>query len=743
MTRSTRKSAGKNGSGKKASKGLGELEPSSSISGWPGTPSRMPPTSREGEKVGRYKLKKMVGRGGMGVVFDAYDSRLHRSVAIKLLPEHLLENRERRARFLREARLVAKLNHPNIVSVYEVGETDREIFIVMERLDGHSLRRKMEDFPNGLPLPEAVRIARDIAKGVGEAHKRGVIHRDIKPENVLICRDGVVKLLDFGLAKAFSADDAASASATTDIATGEGVVAGTAAYMAPEQARGETLDARADVFALGVVLYEMLAGNRPFLGKTNFEIQAALLRDAPAPLRNVPTGLEQIVLHCLDKRPDARFADAEALATALDVATWVHKRRLSKKGLWMIAAAIVFLLSLLVVRRLVTAPVTLETLRKLEIEIHPKAVVRRLVTEPVTLETLPRPKFENHDDAKYAYNQALVDMRRAKWGDAEVELRKALAAYPTINIVNLSELLEKNPKKALEEIEDVLKQHPDVATLHARMALAKMDHFATDKEGMVHHRIASAPPAQLSSYDRDLMKALSPMFEPKKPQIKETIQNLEDMKKDYSEYAELFLFLASFYRYDSADKRKEAAVIARTLDPSYADALQMEAVAVFEENPVEALDILRKCADKPDAASDCLGERGRLENLQGACLKAEKDVGLALNRVSPSSWILNLYPHLLYRNKMNAELFWRGYDEQWKKFMRGKEDTAQKKSPIDLNSYERAKFEAAYGHFATAKKILEKLSKPKPHSTEIEWMLVEIARETGDLKTAAKDLVNT
>lgn len=748
MKRRASKSAGKNGSGKKPAQGPADAERSPSISESPGLSSRTFAASREGEKVGRYKLKKLIGRGGMGVVYDAYDSQVHRSIAIKLLHGHLVENRERRARFLREARLGAKLKHPNIVAVYEVGEMERDIFITMERLDGHSLRQKIEECPRGLPVSEAVRIARDIAAGVGEAHAQGVIHRDIKPENVLICRDGAVKLLDFGLAKAFSVDDAASASAATDIATGEGVVAGTAAYMAPEQARGENLDARADVFAIGVVLYEMLAGKRPFRGKTNFEIQAALLRDPPPPLVNVAAGLEQIVLRCLDKQPAARFADATALVAALDVATWVHKRPLSNKGkgVWLIAAALMVVFVPLLVHFFVADPPVGP------VEASATASVPSTVPVPIpehfTLENLPRPKFENHPRAKYAYGEALRFMRNAKWGAAEDELRKALNDYDVAKakFEEVVSLLEKEPESAQAKIVEILRAEPDVATLHVRLAIAKMDYFAIDKEGLAHHRIATAPTAQLSDYDRALVNALSPMFEAPKPHIKRTIENLEGISEKYSNYSELFLFLASLYRYDTAGKRKQAAVTARTLDPLYADALQMEAVAVFEENPKEALEILRQCADKTGATSDCLGERARLQNLMGFCQEARNDIDIALDRVNPSAWILGLYPHLLFRNELNVESFRNGYKEQWTRVMRPTGEADQKNSLLDPGSYLHATFDAAYGQFETAQNSLATLkAQAKTPGAEIEWMLVEIARETGkhnDAATLAKQYLD-
>src|SRR5262245_50126465 len=208
-------------------------------------------------KLGPYEILEPLGRGGMGEVYRAYDTRLRRNVALKTVASTVLEDPAMRARFEREAHAIAALSHPNILAIYDVGSHEGIPYIAVELLEGDTLRTRIGTSP--LPLSTAVDFAAQIGRGLAAAHDRGIIHRDLKPENVFVTKDGLVKLLDFGLAK----PAAEPADQTTHFATsGNGVVLGTAAYMSPEQARGEQLDARSDIFSFGCVLYEMLSARR-------------------------------------------------------------------------------------------------------------------------------------------------------------------------------------------------------------------------------------------------------------------------------------------------------------------------------------------------------------------------------------------------------------------------------------------------------------------------------------------------
>jgi serine/threonine protein kinase len=279
---------------------------------------------RTGQKLAHFRIRSKLGQGGMGVVYAAEDLRLRRKVALKVLPLAVVAHKERKRRFLREARSASAVMHPNLATVFDVGEADGTVFIAMEHVEGKTLRRLLEDSGGKLQPAEAVRIARDAAAGLAKAHEAGVVHRDLKPENVMIAADGTVKVLDFGLAKLADTPEPLDADAGTetadDIASRAGRILGTPGYMSPEQARGAAVDARSDVFACGVILYEMLTGSRPFRGATTVDLLAALERDEPRPVRElaaVPPDLAQTIERCLRKDPEERFADGAALSSEL------------------------------------------------------------------------------------------------------------------------------------------------------------------------------------------------------------------------------------------------------------------------------------------------------------------------------------------------------------------------------------------------------------------------------------------
>jgi Tol biopolymer transport system component len=274
---------------------------------------------RPGARVGRYLVAAKIGAGGMGEVWRGRDEELQRDVAIKVLPEGLAADPERLHRFLREARALAAITHPNIVEIFDIGTHDGAPYMVEELLEGRSLRTRLAG--GALGTDEAAAIGAQIAHGLAAAHQRHIVHRDLKPENIFVTRQGAVKILDFGLATvAPPPSDALADTVTSEptATTEPGRVLGTVAYMAPEQARGQPADHRADIFAFGVVLYELLAGRRPFGGQTASDVVASLLKEAAPPLpATVPSHLRNIVARCLEKRPEDRFASAHDLALVL------------------------------------------------------------------------------------------------------------------------------------------------------------------------------------------------------------------------------------------------------------------------------------------------------------------------------------------------------------------------------------------------------------------------------------------
>jgi eukaryotic-like serine/threonine-protein kinase len=267
-----------------------------------------------GHQLGSYEITSLLGKGGMGEVYRARDSKLKRDVAIKALPDEFSRDHDRLTRFQREAEVLASLNHSNIASIYDLQEANQSRFLIMELVEGETLGEGIARGP--LPIDEALDIAKQICEALEAAHEKGIIHRDLKPGNVKILPDGKVKVLDFGLAKAFEGEAARgdlSMSPTLSMAaTNAGVILGTALYMSPEQAKGKTLDKRTDMWSFGVVLYEMLTGQTAFSGESASEIMAAVIMRDPdwnALPRTSSGRLQDLLRRCLAKEPRNRLRD--------------------------------------------------------------------------------------------------------------------------------------------------------------------------------------------------------------------------------------------------------------------------------------------------------------------------------------------------------------------------------------------------------------------------------------------------
>jgi eukaryotic-like serine/threonine-protein kinase len=322
----------------------------------------MPLTS--GTKLGPYEIQSPLGAGGMGEVYRAKDTRLDRTVAVKILPDHLSDSPDAKQRFDREARAISSLNHPNICTMHDVGHQDGIDFLVMEFLEGETLADRLLKGP--LPTAQVLKYGIEICEGLERAHKSGVIHRDLKPGNVMLTKTGA-KLMDFGLAKAVPAGAAPASSLTMTVAdpsgqplTAQGTLVGTFQYMSPEQTEGKEADGRSDIFALGAVLYEMATGKRAFNGKSQASIVAAILASDPPPISSVapmsPPALEQVVKTCLAKDPEERFQTvhdlklqlkwiAEASSSQLAAPARIRARRAIQKRTLVIAAGVGWILA--------------------------------------------------------------------------------------------------------------------------------------------------------------------------------------------------------------------------------------------------------------------------------------------------------------------------------------------------------------------------------------------------------------
>lgn len=271
-----------------------------------------------GKQFGRYEIRSKLGSGGMGEVYVGYDDELKRNVAIKILPAEFSSDETRKSRFRQEARATSALNHPNIITIYEIGENEHGAYLVTELIDGNTLRETIKS--ESLTFIKILKIVEQIAKALVAAHAAHIVHRDIKPENVMIRHDGIVKVLDFGLAKP-TLQETGTQSDEEAVKTIPGMVMGSARYMSPEQARGKPVDERTDIWSLGVVLYEMLTGKTPFKGETNNDTIAAVIHQEPVPLANLipqaPGELHRIIRKALQKDPDERYQNVKDLALDL------------------------------------------------------------------------------------------------------------------------------------------------------------------------------------------------------------------------------------------------------------------------------------------------------------------------------------------------------------------------------------------------------------------------------------------
>ncbi len=308
-----------------------------------------------GRTFGHYRLMEEIGAGGMGVVFRAHDEELGRDVALKLLPAKSFADPAARARLLREARTASQLNHPHICTIHEVGEAEGQAYIAMELIEGQALGARLSK--GALPTKDILDYGEQVADALSHAHARGIIHRDLKSANVIITPEGRAKVLDFGLAKRLSGEEVDEVTTLTQAPlTTPGTMTGTLAYMAPEQLRGRPADARTDIWALGVMLYEMASGRRPFHGKTGFELSSAILNETPQLPPTVPVEVRAVIERCLAKEPGRRYQQASGVSAALSAirsgksVPWQTWRYALRRRPWLFgAAALVVLVAVLAV----------------------------------------------------------------------------------------------------------------------------------------------------------------------------------------------------------------------------------------------------------------------------------------------------------------------------------------------------------------------------------------------------------
>ena len=517
---------------------------------------------RVGDRLAHFKIVEPIGQGGMGVVYRAVDEKLGRDVALKVLPDSALGDSERRARFVREARAAAALAHPSIVTIFEIGEDDGRVFIAMELIEGQSLRQQLE--AGVLDEPEALSIASSIGRALAVAHQKGIVHRDIKPDNVMLKPDAEVKVLDFGLAKWRATEEAvtqpsatpeAAAAAVTAV-TQAGRIMGTPAYMSPEQATGVPQHAPSDIFSLGIVLYEMLAGKRPFSGDTMPELFTALARDEAPPLKHHRSW--PLLKRALAKKPEdrpsaAEFVEALAALRAAPTSPPQRPARWPWLGVGLLAIAAAFLAA----RGRDAGPPS-ETRSASASSTAPAA--SEAAASAIT--DLPDP-VSDQADALASYKQGLKSLRNADW------------------------------LRAHRQFGDATTRDSNFAAAHLRLALTS--HWldpATVTRG--RYRRALELRDKLSPRDAALLDALRPLIQRDPPDIDKCIELLQAASRAFPKDAEL-AYLPALLHPEPPAPALQAANRALALDPRYADALQQRAAALRRlGRPEEALEPLRR-----------------------------------------------------------------------------------------------------------------------------------------------------
>jgi Tol biopolymer transport system component len=422
--------------------------------------------------LAHYEILEKIGSGGMGEVWVAEDTKLQRKVALKVLPSWTTGDETIRARFEREARAVAALNHPNIVTIHSVEEAGGVLFFTMELLEGAPLTRRLAD---ALPLEEIFSLAIPLADAVGAAHRQGILHRDLKPENVMLTPDGTVKVLDFGLAKLKEPVSGAAEEHGSDASlTREGRILGTTAYMSPEQAEAKELSPASDVFALGIILYQMSTGKRPFSGSTTVSMISSILKDKPEPVtslnQRMPSHLGRIVRRCLDKKPEHRYPTASDLGTELELLREElsetgaqDKERPHRRGAWMLPAAAVGLV-------LMTAAAVLGWLR-------PAAPPAGSPGAGVSQQTFQG--GVETDPGLSPDGQFLLYAATSKRGDTDIFLQRVDGSNP-INLTEDSDAFDGDPAFSPDGTEIAFRSHREGQGLYVMGATGEAARRLTD-----------------------------------------------------------------------------------------------------------------------------------------------------------------------------------------------------------------------------------------------------------------------
>lgn len=551
-----------------------------------------------GQSLSHFQILEKLGQGGMGVVYKALDTRLRRIVAVKVLPPEAIKQPQRRARFLREAYSAAAISHPNIATVFEVGEAGDYVFIAMEYVAGQTLRKLIQD--RSLTMDEIIRIARDIARGLAKAHEKGVVHRDIKPDNVMLGADQDVKLLDFGLAKLreaespSSSDDALAQEETASLLTEEGQLLGSPGYMSPEQAMGKPVDYRTDQFSFGVVLYELVTGKRPFKGHTAGEQIVAICRDEPEPALKLnpalPPRIDQLIRTCMAKQPENRFPSTRQLLAELEFLT-----RSSVTGSSLPAVS----------SSLLPAPLSSEgkPLRAL-LRIWPVVVVLAVVgLLAVSLGAIQR------------YEASAPGALPAASGSSNPEAQQRYAAA--------LRGWHENVGGACKAFGEAIQLDPNFATAHLRLAMC---HYTEPARGRESFQKATELRERLSERDQVLLNAYEPIFQRLPADFQEARRRIQRAEERFPSDAEVAFLRSGIEAHFDFSAAMAALDRALELDPGFSRAWRLRGeILAYLGSFDEAFRSLERCLEVSPAATSCLNTRIQVYQERGACAEAEAD----------------------------------------------------------------------------------------------------------------------
>jgi eukaryotic-like serine/threonine-protein kinase len=585
------------------------------------------PNDLVGQVLAHFRILGKLGEGGMGVVYKATDEALGRVVALKILPETLVDDPERRARLLREARAAAAVTHPNIATVYEVGEAGGRVYIAMEHVEGATLRYLLAGGP--LPVSPALQVAVQVARGLAKAHEKGIVHRDLKPDNVMVTPEGA-KLLDFGLAKSQEGATSVRAlqSQATDLRiTAEGATVGTPAYMSPEQLEGDPVDARSDVFAFGITLFEMLTGAHPFPARSQAAMTAAIIRDEAARASKhdprIPPGLDRIVSRCLEKKPSSRYPNAGALVADLEA--------LVPSGAWGVGVSLLG----------ASAP-GVATAPTVAAPIQPRSKLRaramllvaclagagaglgwvgiRLLASRTPSAAAVSPASGSHAPTSGSGAPAApVATTLLDLPPPPTESREAAAEYAA----GMQCLHDNSWSIARHHFERTIELDPTIAMAHLRLAMMQQNHHESRRRD--EYAKAVGLRRQLGPRDNAVLEALEPVLQRTVDDSKEALARLEKTSERFPGDVEL-LDWVGFMKNQDPKGALEVAERAASLDPRDGQAQQDKGEALFMLGRAEeALETLERCAAFAVDAADCLESKVRLEEIEGRCADAEVD----------------------------------------------------------------------------------------------------------------------